>query len=102
VREVPSMRRRFTVIAIMTLVGAGAAWAQSPASPPRSDSEYTETLYATDQHMAFSIRTTIVRWLGGVDIARERDSRAAEKEGWWGDPVPQVSREMVPTHKSER
>jgi len=96
------MGRRFTVVAIVTLVGASAAWAQVPASQARSNSEYTETLYATDQHMGFSIRTTLVRWLGGVDIARERDTRAAEKEAWWGDPVPQVSRESVPIHQSDR
>jgi hypothetical protein len=100
--EVPSMGRRFTVVAMMTLLGASAAWAQAPASQARSDSAYTETLYATDQHMGFSIRTTLVRWLGGVDVARERDSKASEKEGWWGDPVPQVTRESVTIPLSDR
>jgi hypothetical protein len=52
--------------------------------------------------MAFSIRTTVIRWLGGVDVARERDSKASEKEGWWGDSVPQVSREMVRMQQSDR
>ena len=64
------MGRRFTVVAVMPLLLASAAWAQAPATQPRSDSQYTETLYATDQHMGFSIRTTLVRWLGGVDVAK--------------------------------
>ena len=89
------MGRRFTVVAIVTLVGASAAWAQAPASQARSNSEYTETLYATDQHMGFSIRTTIVQWLGGVDVAQDKDAKASQKEGWWGDPIPQVPPEMA-------
>ena len=96
------MGSRFAVVAVMSLLGASAAWAQAPVSEPRSNSEYTETLYATDQHMGFSIRTTVLRWLGGVDVARERDTRAAEKEGWWGDPVPQVSQEVVRATTSDR
>jgi hypothetical protein len=41
--------------------------------------------------------------LGGVDVVREKDTKAAEKDGWWGDPVPQVSKEMVrASHPSDR
>ena len=94
------MGRRFTVVAVTFLVGASAAWAQDPA--PQTSSEYTDTLYATDQHMGFSIRNTVLRWLGGVAVARERDTRAAEKEGWWGEPVAQVSPELALGPKSDR
>lgn len=96
------MGRRFAVVAVMSLLGASAGWAQAPTSQARSDSEYTDTLYATDQHMGFSIRTTVLGWLGGVDVARERDSRAAEKEGWWGEEIPQVSPEVVRVSQSDR
>ena len=96
------MGRRFTVVAIMPLLLTSAAWAQAPATHSRSDSEYTETLYATDQHMGFSIRTTLVRWLGGVDVARQQDAKASEKEGWWGDPTPQVSPEVLRPVQSDR
>lgn len=96
------MGRRFTVVAVVPLVLAGAAWAQAPTAQPRSNSEYTETLYATDQHMGFSIRTTLVRWLGGVDVVKERDTKASEKEGWWGDSVLQVSPEAVRATQSDR
>ncbi len=96
------MGRRFTVVAVMPLLLTSAAWAQAPATQSRSDSEYTETLYATDQHMGFSIRTTLVRWLGGVDVAREQDAKASEKEGWWGDPIPQVSPEVLRPGQSDR
>lgn len=94
------MGRRFTVVAVTFLLGASAAWAQDPA--PRSSSEYTDTVYATNQHMAFSIRNTVLRWLGGVDVARERDAKAAEKEGWWGEPVAQVPPELAQAPKSDR
>ena len=96
------MRRRFTAVAITVLLGASGGWAQSPAPKNSSDSPYTDTVYATDQHMGFSIRTTIVQWLGGVDIAREKDSKASTKEGWWGEPVPQVSPELAQTPMSDR
>jgi len=100
--EVFSMGRRLTVVAITIFLGAGAVWAQSPAPQRSNDSEYTDTLYATDQHMGFSIRTTLVRWLGGVDVAREKDAKAAEKEGWWGEPVAQVPPELAQAPKSDR
>lgn len=94
------MGRRFTVVAVTFLLGTSAAWAQDPAL--RSGSEYTDTVYATNQHMAFSIRNTVLRWLGGVDVARERDAKAAEKEGWWGEPVAQVPPELAQAPKSDR
>jgi hypothetical protein len=100
--EVSSMRRRLTAVAVTIFLGASGAWAQSPAPKNNRDSPYTDTVYATDQHMGFSIRTTVLRWLGGVDIARERDSKASQKDGWWGEPVPQVAPEYAQTLKSER
>ena len=96
------MGRLFTVVMVTFLLGASAAWAQAPDSQARRDSDYTDTLYATDQHMGFSIRNTVLRWLGGVDVARERDAKAAEKEGWWGEPVAQVPPELAQAPRSDR
>lgn len=96
------MGRRLTVVAVTILLGASAAWAQSPAPQSNNNSEYTDTLYATDQHMGFSIRTTIVQWLGGVDVAREKDAKASAREGWWGESVPQVPPELAQALKSDR
>ena len=96
------MGRRLDVVAVTFFLGASAAWAQAPASQSREESEYTDTLYATDQHMGFSIRNTVLRWLGGIDVARERDAKAAEKEGWWGEPVAQVPPELAQAPKSDR
>ena len=96
------MIRRLTVVAITFFLGASAAWAQAPASQSREESEYTDTLYATDQHMGFSIRNTMLRWLGGVSLARERDVKASQKEGWWGEPVIQVPAELVRAEPSDR
>jgi hypothetical protein len=98
--EVISMGRRLTMVAVTFLLGASTAWAQDPA--PRSSSEYTKTVYATGQHMGFSIRNTVLRWLGGVDVVRERDTKAAEKEGWWGESVAQVPPELMQAPKSDR
>ena len=95
------MGRRLTVVAVTLLLGTSAAWGQS-AVAQRSDSPYTDTVYATDQHMGFSIRNTVIRWLGGVDVAKERDVKAAENENWWGEPVAQVPPEMAQTPKSDR
>jgi hypothetical protein len=99
--EVLSMGRRLTVAAVTILLGTSAAWGQSPA-PRSSDSPYTDTVYATDHHMGFSIRNTVLRWLGGVDVARERDAKAAQKEGWWGELVAQVAPELAQAPKSDR
>ena len=97
------MGRRITAVVATVFLGAGVAWAQSPAPRNNPDSPYTDTVYATDQHMAFSIRNVVIHWLGGVDVAHERDARAAEKEGWWGDPVAQVPPEMAqPPKGSDR
>ena len=95
------MGRRITVVAATIFLGAGIARAQSPAPRNSPDSPYTDTVYATNQHMAFSIRNTVIHWLGGVDVAHERDSKAAEKEAWWGEPVAQVPPEMAQP-KSDR
>jgi len=62
---------------------------------------YTDTVYTSDHHMGFSIRTNLVQWLGGVDVAKEKDAKASEKEGWWGEPIPQVPPEMA-LPKSDR
>ena len=46
------MGRRIIAVVATILVGAGAAWAQSPAPRNSSDSPYTDTVYTSDQHMA--------------------------------------------------
>jgi hypothetical protein len=99
--EVFSMGRRLTMVTVAILLGTSAAWGQSTVAQ-RSDSPYTDTVYATDQHMGFSIRNTVLRWLGGVDVAKERDVKAADKENWWGDPVAQVPPELAQAPKSDR
>ena len=57
-----------------------------------------ETVYATNQHMTFSMRTSVIRWLGGVPVADQRDVRASEREQWWGEGVPLLSPDAVPKH----
>ena len=95
------MGRRLTVAAVTILLGTGVAWGQS-AAPQSNNSPYTDTVYATEHHMGFSIRTTVLRWLGGVDVAKPRDAAASQKDGWWGEPVAQVPPEMAQAPKSDR
>ena len=54
------MGRRLTVVTVTIFLGASVASAQSqaPRNPP--DSPYTDTVYTSDHHMAFSIRTNLV------------------------------------------
>jgi hypothetical protein len=93
--EVSLMGRRFAMVAATMLLGASVASAQTKTLPNPPDSPYTDTVYTSDHHMGFSIRTTIVQWLGGVDVAQDKDARASQKEGWWGEPIPQVPPEMA-------
>ena len=54
-----------------------------------------ETVYATDHHMGFSIRSSLIEWLGGVPIVDEYDLRASEREKWWGGSVPLVPADVI-------
>jgi hypothetical protein len=86
------MRTAVSAAVVTLVLGAGLARAQETTTPLRdfTNRPVERTVYATDQHMAFSIRTSLIRWLGGVSVQRDRDVRAAQKEGWWGEAVPQV------------
>jgi hypothetical protein len=54
-----------------------------------------ETVYATDRHMTFSVRTSLIHWLGGVTVVKENDLRASERDRWWGSEVPLIPAESV-------
>src|SRR5262249_50184874 len=97
--EVFSMGLRITAVVATIFLGASVASAQN-AAPRSSDSPYTGTVYATDQHMAFSIRNALIHWLGGVDVVHERDVKAARKEGGWGARVAQIPPELAQVPKS--
>lgn len=96
------MGRRFTALAVTLMLGSSAAWAQSSAPKNDPDSPYTDTVFTSDQHMGYSIRTTIVQWLGGVNVSRQKDTKASEKEGWWGEPAYEISPETAKTLVSDR
>ncbi|MGH7263828.1 MAG: hypothetical protein ACREMB_03095 [Candidatus Rokuibacteriota bacterium] len=53
------------------------------------------TVYATEHHMGFSMRTAIIQWLGGVSIVDERDLRASERDRWWGKDVPLLPADVI-------
>jgi hypothetical protein len=54
-----------------------------------------ETVYATDQHMAFSVRSSLIHWLGGVTVVKDHDVRSAERDRWWGRDVPLIPSETL-------
>lgn len=79
------------------LLGVGAASAE--ISEPRNEifmKDMKETVYATNQHMGFSMRASLIHWLGGVPVANERDVGAAQREKWWGEGVPLLPPDSVP------
>lgn len=86
----------FGVVSTVAIV-AGTACAELPdvrgdqfmRQPPK------ETVYATERHMGFSIRSSLIQWLGGVTIVDENDMRASERETWWGKDVPLVPADVV-------
>ena len=90
------MKKTAVTVAMGLLLGAGSAWAEPSGlddsfmkDPPR------ETVYSTDHHMGFSVRSTLITWLGGVTIVDENDLRASERERWWGDDVPLLPADVV-------
>lgn len=91
------MRLQFTVGAVMLALATATAWAQGPAAPVRDPSSQPveETVYATDQHMGFSIRNSLIQWLGGVGITHPPEVEASKKDGWWGEQMPWVSLDVL-------
>jgi hypothetical protein len=55
-----------------------------------------ESVYATEHHMGYSMRASVIDWLGGATITDENDLRASERQKWWGDDVPVLPAEAFP------
>jgi hypothetical protein len=84
-----------TVLAL--LVGSGSARGEVIEQyNDRFMQDMKETVYATNDHMRFSMRASVIRWLGGVPIADQREVRTSEREGWWGEGVPHLPPDAVP------
>ena len=45
------------------------------------------TQYASGDHLWFSWRSSMVRWLGGQPLPTSKEVHTAAREGWWGEPV---------------
>jgi hypothetical protein len=79
---------------------AGLAWAEVSGQPDTFMKDPPgETVYATEHHLAFSLRSTLIDWLGGITIVDEGDLRAADRENWWGADVPLVPADVVRTDR---
>lgn len=69
---------------------AEVATAPTPAPTARPPAvKWTErsTQYASGDHLWFSWRSSMVRWLGGHPVPTMKEQRTAAQEGWWGEPV---------------
>jgi len=75
-------------ILLTLLISLAVIGSAIPAFAQAQQDGRRETVYATDHHMWFSIRVTLIRLLGGRPVVREHDVDAAEKDRWWGEPVP--------------
>jgi len=90
------MRILVTAVALAFVLGTGTVWAEPSGQEDRFMKEVPkETVYATDDHMGFSMRSSMIDWLGGVTIVDQNDLRAAERERWWGSTVPLLPAEVV-------
>lgn len=84
------------VVVMAACLGGSAAWAadshQADAfmNPPPK-----ETVYATNHHLGFSWRASLIRWLGGATIVDEYDLHASKREQWWGRDVPLLPAEAL-------
>ncbi len=92
---------RVVVMAVATVSAAlgpaGAEVLEPPESfvpPPPKD-----TVYATDHHMGFSLRSSVVYWFGGAPIVDANDLRASQRERWWGEDVPLLPGEVLRLHR---
>ncbi len=91
------MKVGFALLAAALLLGPMVASAELLDQGERFMSEPPkETVYATEHHMGFSMRASIIEWLGGVPIVDDHDLRAAERERWWGKGVPLLPPDAVP------
>jgi hypothetical protein len=81
------------VLTACTALGAGPAAAGSGDLEDPFMRDLKQTVYATEHHMAFSMRSSIIRWFGGVPVVSDKDLRAAERDRWWGPAVPNVPAE---------
>ena len=90
------MKKVVVTAALGILLGSGLAWAEVSAQGDTFMKETPkETVYATDLHMGFSVRSTLIDWLGGVTIVDANEVRSAERDRWWGDDVPLLPADVV-------
>lgn len=90
------MRNLATTAALVFVLGTGTAWAESSGQEDRFMKDAPDaTVYATDDHMGFSVRSSLIGWLGGVTVVDQNDLRTAEREQWWGASVPLLPAELV-------
>jgi hypothetical protein len=88
---------------VVVAVAAGALLVGSVARAEVSGGESdrfmkdppTKTVYATEEHMSFSVRSSLIHWLGGVTVVKEHDLRSAERDRWWGKDVPLIPSDTV-------
>ena len=74
--------------AVMAAAPAQTAAAAPKGTAPRP-TRWTErpTQYASGDHLWFSWRSSMVRWLGGQPMPTTKEQHAATREGWWGETV---------------
>ena len=63
--------------------------APAPKAAPGRPTHWTErpTMYASGDHLWFSWRGSMVRWLGGQPVPTSKEQHASAREGWRGEPV---------------
>ena len=66
---------------------ATAATPAPTARPPAVKWTERSTQYASGDHLWFSWRSSMVRWMGGQPVPTVKDVRTSAQQGWWGETV---------------
>jgi hypothetical protein len=67
--------------------------ASMPAPAPKTAASHLtrwserSTQYASGDHLWFSWRSSMVRWLGGQPVPTMKEETVSAREGWWGETV---------------
>lgn len=81
------MRSLVASLVGLVVLGGSVAPAAAQAQPPQQDAS-PETVYATERHLWFSLRVSLIRLLGGTPVVHPQDVERSQQERWWGEPVP--------------
>jgi hypothetical protein len=92
-------KRVLAAVAAISCLGGVAVAADSRHGDSFMNPPPKETVYATNHHLGFSWRASLIYWLGGATITDEGDLRASQREKWWGRDIPLLPADALRTDR---